>query len=79
MINEDPMRGRVEAVLEQIRPNIQMDGGDIEFVSFENGVVSIRLLGACVGCPASIYTLKLGVEQMLKEHIDEVVEVIAVD
>ena len=70
---------KIEAVLDQIRPNIQMDGGDIEFVEFQDGIVYIRLTGACVGCPASIYTVKLGVEQAIKDVIPDVVEVVAVD
>ena len=71
---------KIQEVIEQIRPNIQMDGGDIEFVSFDDGVVSVRLLGACVGCPASMYTLKLGLEEALKEHLSgEVREVVAVE
>lgn len=78
-MTDDQMVRKIQEVLEQIRPNIQMDGGDIEFVSYEDGVVSIRLLGACVGCPASIYTLKLGVEEALKEHISDIREVVAVE
>lgn len=78
MSDEDIIR-QIEDALEQIRPNIQMDGGDIELVKFEDGIVYIRLLGACIGCPAAIYTLKLGVEQMLKEHVSQVREVVAVE
>jgi len=70
---------RIEEVLEQIRPNIQMDGGEIEFVRYEDGIVYVRLLGACVGCPASMYTLKLGVEEALRERLADVREVIAVE
>jgi Fe-S cluster biogenesis protein NfuA len=70
---------KIEEVLEQIRPNIQMDGGEIEFVRFENGIVYVRLLGACVGCPASMYTLKLGVEEALRERLADVREVVAVE
>lgn len=70
---------KIEEVLEQVRPNIQMDGGDIEFVKYEDGVVYVRLQGACVGCPASIYTLNLGIKEKLQEHISDIREVIAVD
>lgn len=70
---------QIEEVLEQIRPNIQMDGGEIEFVRYEDGIVYVRLLGACVGCPASMYTLKLGVEEALRERLSEVREVLAVE
>ena len=62
----------IEAVLDQIRPNIQMDGGDIEFVEFREGTVYVRLQGACVGCPSAIYTLTLGVEEALKDQVAQV-------
>jgi Fe-S cluster biogenesis protein NfuA len=78
MTHQETIR-KIESVLEQIRPNILMDGGDIEFINLENGVVSIRFHGACVGCPASMYTLKMGIEEALKEHISDITEVIAVD
>lgn len=75
----DDMLQKIEDVLEQIRPNIQMDGGDVELVSFEDGVVSVRLHGTCARCPASIFTLKAVIEEKLKENIPEVQEVIAVE
>lgn len=70
---------KIEEVLEQIRPNIQMDGGDIEFVRFEDGVVYVKLQGACVGCPVSMYTLNLGIKEKLQEQISDIREVVAVD
>lgn len=71
---------KIKEVIEQIRPNIQMDGGDIEFVRFDEGVVYVRFHGACVGCPASIFTLKGGIEEALKEQLSDVVhEVVAVE
>ena len=73
------MLAKIEELLQEIRPNIQMDGGDIELVAYKDGVVSLRLLGACVGCPLSVYTLKLGIEEHLKAHIPEIVEVVATD
>lgn len=78
-MTDQELHRQIEQVFEQIRPNIQMDGGDIEFVKFEDGVVYVRLHGACIGCPASSYTLKLGVEEALKEHIAEVRDVIALE
>lgn len=72
------MEERVEAVLEQIRPALQADGGDVELVSVTEGVVKVRLKGACSGCPMSTMTLKLGIERLLKEKLPEVKEVIAV-
>ncbi len=74
-----PIKEQVLEVLETIRPNLQADGGDIEFVDIdENGVVSVRLQGACAGCPMSMLTLSQGVERVLKEHVPGVTRVIAV-
>lgn len=72
------MEEKVAKVLESIRPGLQMDGGDIELVSVEDGVVKVRLLGACAGCPMSMMTLQMGVERTLKREIPEVVRVEAV-
>ncbi len=69
----------IESVLDQIRPNIQMDGGDIEFVEFREGTVYVRLQGACIGCPSAIYTLTLGVEDTLRDQIAQVHSVALVD
>lgn len=71
---------RIERVLGAIRPSIQSDGGDIEFVEFTpEGVVRIRLLGACVGCPSSHITLQSGIERNLKAHVPEVRSVENID
>lgn len=64
--------------MDEIRPNIQADGGDIELVAAENGIVKVRLQGHCVGCPMSAFTLKQGVEAHLKRRVPEVVKVEAV-
>jgi Fe-S cluster biogenesis protein NfuA len=69
----------IERVLDQLRPAIQMDGGDIEFVKYEDGIVYVRFQGACTHCPASTYTLKLGVEEAIKEQLPQVQEVVAVE
>ena len=69
---------RVEEVLEMIRPALRRDGGDIQLVGIEGGIVKVRLIGACSGCPSSTYTLKLGVERQLKAMIPEIEEVISV-
>lgn len=66
---------KVQKALDEIRPNIQADGGDIELVAIENGVVKVRLQGHCVGCPMSALTLKQGVETHLKRRVPEVVKV----
>ncbi|MBD3179032.1 MAG: NifU family protein [Candidatus Latescibacteria bacterium] len=63
------MREEVEKVIEQIRPNLQADGGDIELVDIEDGVVKVKLKGACNGCPMSQITLSRGVEQVLKKNV----------
>lgn len=63
------LRAQVEKVLDQVRPFIQADGGDIRLVSVIDGVVRVTMHGACVGCSSSIYTLQLGLERKLKEEI----------
>lgn len=71
---------RVERIIEMIRPAIQADGGDVEYVGIDpDGTVRIRLHGACVGCPSSSMTLKLGIERNLREHVPEVSSVRAVE
>ena len=72
------MRDRVEKVIEKIKPVLQADGGNIELVDIEDGVVKVRLMGACAGCAGAQMTLKMGVEKALKEEIPEVQSVEAV-
>ncbi len=73
------MKERVEAALEKIRPFLQADGGDVELVEVTpEGVVKVRLTGACGGCPMSQMTLKHGVEKVLREEIPEIKEVVSV-
>jgi len=72
------MREQVEKAIEEIRPLLQADGGDVELVDIEDGVVKVRLKGACDGCPGAVYTLKNGIEQRLKTLIPEVKSVEAV-
>lgn len=73
------MREKVEAILDKIRPLLQADGGDVELVDVDDdGVVKVRLQGACMGCPMSTITLQQGIARILKEQIPEVKEVIAV-
>ncbi len=69
------MKEKVSKVLDAIRPGLQMDGGDIELVSVEDGVVKVRLTGACSGCPMSMMTLQMGVERAIRREIPEVVKV----
>ena len=65
------MKEKVETALDKIRPMLQADGGDIELVEIDGGVVKVRLKGACAGCPMSQMTIKNGVERLLKEQIPE--------
>jgi len=73
------LKEQVEAALSKIRPNLVRDGGDIELVGIEDGVVKVRLKGACAGCPASTMTLKMVVEETLKREVPEVKSVSAVE
>ena len=66
------MKEKVEKALEKIRPALQADGGDIELIDVVDGVVKVRLTGACGGCPMSQMTLKMGVEKVLKQQVPEV-------
>ena len=72
------MKDQVQEVLNVIRPSLQADGGDVELVDVKDGVVSVKLKGACAGCPMSTMTLKRGIERFLKEKISSVKEVVAV-
>lgn len=74
------LTARVARIIELIRPIVQSDGGDVELVGVTpEGVVQIRLHGACIGCPSSQITLKMGIERNLRDHIPEITEVEAVD
>jgi len=72
------LREEVEEVLEEVRPYLRAEGGDIELVDVVDGVVRVRLKGACAGCPMSQMTLKWGVEQYLKKKIPSIVRVEAI-
>jgi len=72
------MKEQVQEVLNIIRPSLQADGGDVELVDVKDGVVSVRLKGACAGCPMSTMTLKMGIERTLKEKVPGVKEVVSV-
>lgn len=73
------MKQRVQEVLDMVRPALQADGGDVELVDVsDEGVVSVRLTGACGSCPMSTMTLKMGIEKNLMEQIPEVKEVVQV-
>lgn len=73
------MEEKVKEVLDEVRPHLRADGGDVELVQVsEDGVVKVRLMGACGHCPMSTMTLKMGIEKRLKEKIPGIKEVIAV-
>jgi Fe-S cluster biogenesis protein NfuA len=72
------MREKVESALVKVRPALQADGGDVELVDVSEGVVKLKLKGACAGCPMSAMTLRDGVERLIKEQIPEVKEVVSV-
>lgn len=73
------MKERVETALAKVRPSLQADGGDVELVEItDDGVVKVKLTGACGGCPMAQMTLKMGVEKFLKKEVPEVISVEAV-
>jgi Fe-S cluster biogenesis protein NfuA len=76
--DEEALRGRVEEALDTIRPAIAMDGGNVELLDIEGGVVTLRMMGACGGCPMSTMTLKQGIEQRLREMVPGITRVDAI-
>jgi len=73
------MKAKVQEVLNDVRPALQADGGDVELVDVtDDGIVSVRLTGACGSCPMSTMTLKMGIEKTLKQRLPEVKEVVQV-
>jgi Fe-S cluster biogenesis protein NfuA len=80
MTNIDDLRARVQEALDKIRPGLQSDGGDAELVDVdpETGIASIRMTGACGGCPMSTMTLKMGIERTIRASVPEIKEVVAV-
>ena len=74
----ESIQKRVQNALDEIRPQIQLDGGDVELVAVEKQTVKVRLTGHCAGCPMSAMTLKNGVEALIKERVPEIQKVEAV-
>ena len=70
---------KIKAILEEIRPYLQRDGGDCEFVSYEDKIVNLRLHGACGTCPSSLMTLRMGIENAVREQVPDVQMVRSVD
>ena len=78
--SEDPLWTQIRELIDtRVRPAVAQDGGDIIFQSFEDGIVYLKLYGACEGCPSSSATLKSGIENMLKYYVPEILEVRAVN
>jgi Fe-S cluster biogenesis protein NfuA len=75
---EDAMFEKVNEVLDTVRPMLMADGGNVDLVSVENGIVKLKLKGACGSCPMSQMTLKMGIERELKRQLPEVTQVVAV-
>ena len=75
---KETIEDRVDRAIQELRPNLQADGGDIELLGVEKGVVKVKLKGACVGCPMSTMTIQWGVENFLKKKIPEIVKVEAI-
>ena len=73
------MKEAVEKVINRIRPAVQMDGGDIELVDVVGGLVKLRLVGSCEGCPSSTMTLKMGIERAIRAEVPEITGVETVD
>lgn len=74
--DDDPIAAQIRELIEtRVRPAVAMDGGDITFEGFDQGIVYLSMRGSCSGCPSSTATLKMGIENMLKHYIPEVVEV----
>jgi Fe-S cluster biogenesis protein NfuA len=69
------MKEKIEKALDKIRPSLMADGGNVELVDVDNGIVKVKLTGACGGCPMSQMTLKMGIERVLKQEIPEITEV----
>ena len=71
------MLEKVQAALDKIRPSLEADGGDVKLIEVTDGVVKLKLTGACAGCPMSQMTLKNGIERVLKREVPEVKSVVA--
>ena len=72
------MRERVEVALDRVRPALRADGGDVELVDVQDGVVTVRLTGACGSCPMSAMTLRTGVERAIRQEVPEIKKLVAV-
>ena len=77
--NQEEVIKRITEVIEKLRPYLQNDGGDVQFKRFENGVVYVKLVGACSNCPMATMTLQEGIENALLNEVPEVIKVVDED
>lgn len=77
-VQDQELNERIERVIERIRPAIQADGGDVQFIELDEGIVKLRLMGACVGCPMSTMTLQAGIERMIRQEVPDIKGVMSV-
>lgn len=77
-MSEQELEQRVKAALEEVRPALQMDGGDVEFVELDGSAVKVRLMGACGGCPMATMTLVGFVQERLRQRVPEISQVVRV-
>jgi Fe-S cluster biogenesis protein NfuA len=73
------MKEKVQQIIDKIRPSLQADGGDVELIDVVDGIVTVKLQGACAGCPMSQMTLKNGIERLVKQELPEIKTVEKVD
>ena len=79
VVSEGTLEERIQLVLNGYRPNLYMDGGDVEIMQVdEKGIAHVKMLGACIDCPISILTMKLGIQRLLKENFSEITGVNAI-
>jgi len=77
--NPEALEIRIQQVLDDYRPNLYMDGGDVELQHIdEDGIAHVKMLGACIDCPISLLTMKLGIQRLLKENFDEITGINAI-
>ena len=77
--NSESLEVRIQKVLDDYRPNLYMDGGDVELQHVdEEGIAHVKMLGACIDCPISLLTMKLGIQRLLKENFDEITGINAI-
>ena len=79
MTEDNGLRERVQKAIDEVRPALQQDGGDVELVDIEDNIVKVRLQGACHGCPMAAMTLQMGIERIVKQQVPEIESVEAIE